>query len=111
MKNMMEYNNYYAKIEYSNEDGCFFGTVAGINDVVSFEGKSIKKLKEAFVESIDDYCDMCKRIGKTPEKTYKGSFNIRINPKLHKKAALIAATNGISLNQFVERAIEKYVLH
>ena len=109
MKNMMEYKGYYAHIEYSDEDTCFFGTIAGIADVVSFEGNSTEELKEAFIEAVEDYLDLCKRQGKEPQKAYKGSFNVRINPELHKRAVLTATANGISLNQLVEKAVKNYV--
>ena len=39
------------------------------------------------------------------EKQYKGSFNVRIKPELHREAAIVAKRNNISLNQLVERAI------
>jgi predicted HicB family RNase H-like nuclease len=43
------------------------------------------------------------------QKSYKGSFNIRIDPDLHKKAAMLSANLGLSLNQLVEEAIQKYL--
>ena len=101
----MEYKGYLAKIEYINKDDIFYGVIEGINDSISFEGNGKDELKKAFHEAIDDYLDMCSRYGKEPQKTYKGSFNIRIDPELHKKAAIIAASQEISLNQFVEAAI------
>lgn len=109
MKNMMEYKGYYARIEYSDEDECFFGTIAGIADVISFEGNSPAELKTAFTDAVEDYLDMCKRLGKEPKKAYKGSFNVRINPELHKRAVLSAMSDHISLNQLVERAVADYV--
>lgn len=105
MKNLMEYKGYYAKIQYSAKDEVFFGTIEGINDIISFEGVSTDELKTAFCEAVEDYLDMCKRYGKEPQKTYKGSFNVRIDPELHKKAAIQAMSKGTSLNQFVESAI------
>jgi predicted HicB family RNase H-like nuclease len=109
MKNMMEYKGYYARIEYSDEDECFFGTIAGIADVISFEGNSPVELKAAFADAVEDYLDTCKRYGKEPQKAYKGSFNVRINPELHKRAVLSAMSDHISLNQLVERAVADYV--
>jgi predicted HicB family RNase H-like nuclease len=53
---MMEYKGYYARIEYSDEDNCFFGTIAGIADGVSFEGNSPVEIKEAFIKAVEDYC-------------------------------------------------------
>jgi len=105
MKNLMEYKGYFARIEYSADDEGFFGIIEGINDIVSFEGASTDQLKAAFHEAVEDYLDMCQRYGKEPQKTFKGSFNVRINPELHKKAAILAASKGTSLNHFVESAI------
>ena len=109
MNNLLEYKGYYAKLDFSADDEIFFGVIEGINDIVSFEGKEINELKTAFHEAVDDYLDICARNNKQPEKAYKGSFNIRIKPELHKKAALIAASRHTSLNQFVESAISDKV--
>ena len=109
MKNMMEYKEYYARIDYSSKDHCFFGIIAGIADMISFEGSSIAELQEAFTEAIDDHLDLCLRQGIEPQKTIKGSFNVRIDPELHKQATLMALSHNISLNQLVERAVACYV--
>ena len=37
--NTMLYKEYAAQIEYSNDDGCFIGHIAGIDDVVGFHGE------------------------------------------------------------------------
>jgi len=101
----MEHKGYFARIEYSANDDVFFGTIEGIKDTISFEGASTNELKTAFHEAVEDYLDMCQRYGKEPQKIYKGSFNVRIDPELHKKAAIVAASKGTSLNKFVESAI------
>ena len=67
------------------------------------------ELKEAFKEAVEDYLDICERQGKEPQKAYKGSFNVRIDPELHKRAVLAAMSDNISLNQLVEKAVESYV--
>lgn len=43
------------------------------------------------------------------ERVYKGSFNIRISPELHKKVAVYALSNQTSLNSVVEEALLNYV--
>lgn len=105
MKNLMEYKGYYAKIEYCDDDKIFFGTIEGINDLISFEGTTIDELEIEFHNAVEDYLSLCAQCNKEPEKSYKGSFNVRINPQLHKKASIIANSECISLNQFVEYAI------
>jgi predicted HicB family RNase H-like nuclease len=109
LNNTLEYKGYLGSIEFSNEDDCFFGKILGVNDLVTFEGSSVKEIKVAFCEAIDDYLLICERSGKEPEKAYKGSFNVRIDPELHKKASILAQTKHISLNQFVEFSIAEKV--
>jgi len=109
--NMLKYKDFYGSVEYSAADECFFGKIIGTADLVTFEGNSVNNLKKAFIEAVEDYLLLCKEVGKEPQKSYKGSFNIRISPELHRAAALIAGKKGISLNTFVEKAIydEVYV--
>jgi predicted HicB family RNase H-like nuclease len=53
----------------------------------------------------------CKELGKEPNKPYKGTFNIRISPDLHKEAAFFAASRNISLNDFIKTAIRYALSH
>lgn len=53
---------------------------------------------------------MCFKKGVPPEKTYKGSFNVRISPELHKNLALFSSSHGQTLNATVEEAIKQYVV-
>lgn len=110
MKNVLEYKGYTGRVEFSAEDRVFFGKVAGIRDVVTFEADTVKKLVQAFKESLDDYLATCKKLGKQPDKEFKGSFNVRLKPKIHRLAAIRSAALKISLNQFVESVLEKEVL-
>jgi len=107
MGKTMVYKNYSAKIDFSAEDEVFFGRIMGISDLITFEGTSVAELKRAFEEAVDDYLELCARHGREPEKGYKGSFNVRITPELHRKLALRADALDISLNQYVEMAIDK----
>jgi predicted HicB family RNase H-like nuclease len=78
---------------------------------VTFEGGSVRELKKAFHEAVDDYLETCAEVGKDPDKTYKGTFNVRISTDLHKAAAVYAAVNNISLNDFVKTAIDYALSH
>ncbi len=108
MKNILEYKGYYAKVEYSSEDKVLFGKIEGINDLVNFESESTEGIEKEFRNAVDDYLEFCKEVGKEPDKVYKGTFNVRISPELHKKAALVALKNGDSLNKTIEKALEEY---
>ncbi|WP_312800078.1 type II toxin-antitoxin system HicB family antitoxin [Pseudomonas sp.] len=97
----MSYRGYSARIEYSDEDGCFIGHIAGIRDVVGFHGESVSEIREAFIEAVDDYLDACQKTGKEPQKPYSGKLSLRIDPELHAQAAMRAELVGKSINQFV----------
>lgn len=109
MANVLKYRGYHGKIEFSEEDEMLIGMVIGIKDALYFHGRSVEEIKQSFHNSIDNYLEMCKALGKSPDKEYKGSFNIRIPRDLHRKAALMADEEGISLNQFIQNAIEESV--
>ncbi|WP_061214025.1 type II toxin-antitoxin system HicB family antitoxin [Syntrophomonas wolfei] len=110
MKDIILYKDYIGSVHYSTEDEVFFGKIEGINDSISFEGSSVTELKAAFEEAVEDYIELCQLNGKEPKKTYKGSFNIRIRPELHKQAVQLALMEGKSLNQFIENAIEDRIM-
>lgn len=110
MNNMLEYKGYYGTVEFSDTDNILFGKVIGINSLLSFEGDSVKSLKEDFKGVIDDYLEMCAENGVSPEKHYRGTFNVRVSPELHRTLARYSATHGLTLNSTVEEAIKRYVL-
>ncbi len=103
--NVMTYKNYSARVEYSDEDGCFIGRIAGINDVVGFHGESVAELKKAFHHAVEDYLSTCVKIGKSPQRPYSGKMLLRIDPSLHAKAAIMAETTGKSLNAWVQETL------
>lgn len=109
MSNMLSYKGYHAKIEFDADDGILFGSVFGIRDSLNFHGTSIEEVIESFHDCIDTYLEICEARGISPDKEYKGSFNVRIPQELHRKAALQAEEEGISLNQFIQQAIEEYI--
>ena len=109
MKDFIMYKDYIGSVHFNADDEVFFGKIEGIDDLVSFEGKTVKELKKAFEEAVLDYIGICKEAGKSIEKSYKGSFNVRITPEIHKKAKRLAIMKGISLNQFIQKAVEEEV--
>ncbi len=109
MNGVLTYKNYHGSVNYSVEDDCLYGQIIGINDMILFEGKSIDELRRDFESSVDEYLDLCARLGKEPQKEYKGNLNIRISPELHKRAALEAAREKQSLNWVIGKAIEDYL--
>lgn len=107
--NILEYKGYHTKVEFDSEDFVLRGKIEGINDLVNFECEDIKNIEKEFHEAVDDYLDFCREVGKAPDKEYKGTFNVRISPALHKRLANVAMKRGDTLNASVEKAIEQYV--
>lgn len=109
MKDMIKYKDYFGSVHYSDDDGVFHGKIEFIRALVSYEGTDVKGLRKAFHDAVDDYLALCNEKGKTPERPFKGSFNVRIPSSLHQAAMQKAAALGISLNQFMQKALEREV--
>ncbi|QCK13758.1 type II toxin-antitoxin system HicB family antitoxin [Mangrovivirga cuniculi] len=105
----LNYKGYTGSIEYSPEDNLLFGKVLGIKGLISYEGETGKQLENDFKESIEEYFSDCKLKGISPERPFKGSFNVRISSSLHQKAALMAIEMKTSLNNLVAEAIRQRV--
>lgn len=109
MSSLLSYKNYNGTVEYSDKNDCLCGKVIGLKSLISYEGHSVEELKGKFKRSIDTYLEACEKLGVEPEQQYKGSFNVRISPELHRSVAMYAMKNGKSLNAAVEEAIRKLV--
>ena len=102
---ILEYRGYYTRIEYSVKDHVLFGKIEGIRDLVNFESDNISEVESEFHKAVDDYLAFCQDIGQDPDKPYRGVFNVRISPELHRSAAIAAEKRGETLNAFVAGAI------
>lgn len=109
MKNVLEYRGYHTRIEFDSDELVLRGKIEGIKDLVIFESSNLTLIEEEFHTAVDEYLEFCKEVGKEPDKEYKGTFNIRISPELHKELALVAFRNGDTLNATVEKAIKSFV--
>ncbi|MDR0476925.1 MAG: type II toxin-antitoxin system HicB family antitoxin [Desulfobulbaceae bacterium] len=103
--NTMMHKGYAARVEYSEEDQCFVGHIAGIRDIVGFHGDSVIELRAAFEEAVDDYLETCEKLGQPPNRPYSGQFRLRLSPELHARAAMAAETQGKSLNTWASEVI------
>ena len=110
MSNLLYYKNYNGTVEYSKEDHCLFGKVLGLKSLLSYEGNSVQELEEDFQTVIDAYLQDCAERNVSPEQPYKGSFNVRISPDLHRTIAIYAFENGKRLNATVEEALAEYIV-
>ena len=107
--NYLHYKGYVGSVEFSEKDGVFHGKVIGIKSLISYEGDSVQTITQDFRNAIDEYLEDCAKHGDEPEKSFKGSFNVRVESELHRKAAMAALSRDISLNAFVEDAIRQAI--
>lgn len=105
----MHYKGYEASIEFDEDEDTFHGEVLDLRDVITFEGRSAKELKQALRDSIEDYLAFCAERGEEPERPFSGQFVVRTEPTLHKALSLAARREGISLNKWVTSTLERAV--
>ena len=107
MNNVLTYKGYIGSVHFSADDNVFFGKIENINDLITFEGETVQELKDAFCYMVDEHIKDCEADNIPVEKSYRGSFNIRLTPDLHRRAAIYAKRNGTTLNAFVKESIER----
>lgn len=107
--NTLKYKGYIGSVAYSEPDKVFFGKLEGIDDLVNYEGESVTELTAAFHEAVDDYLIFCEEHNCKPEKSYSGSFNVRVSPATHRDIANRATEAGISINAFVKNVLDEAV--
>jgi predicted HicB family RNase H-like nuclease len=105
----MTYSGYAARIEYSDEDECLIGHIAGIRDIVGFHGDSVAELRAAFRAAVDNYLAASERLGRDPQKPYSGTLTVRVASELHASVAMQAQASGKSINQWAAEALERAV--
>ena len=106
---ILTYKGYQSSFEYDPDADIFHGEVLHLNDVITFQGRSIDELKAALAESVEVYLEYCREKGRAPEKPYSGTFNVRLTPEIHQRIAMRAAHDGLSLNKWVAKALETAV--
>jgi len=105
----MNYKEYEATVQFDEEAGVFYGEVTNTRDVITFQGKSVDELRQAFRDSVDDYIEFCYSRNEEPEKPFSGKFLVRIDPALHRKVVSKAKLRGMSLNAFAAEALSHEV--
>jgi predicted HicB family RNase H-like nuclease len=106
---MMNYKEYHGTVSFDDEAEIFHGEVMDLRDVVTFQGSSVKELKTAFKESVDDYLDYCRERGEEPDRPYSGKFVLRMDPQLHRQLSILSSKEGASLNSWVTDRLSNIV--
>ena len=105
MKELLRYKGFIGSIEISIEDDCLHGKLLFINDLITYEARTPNRLQAEFESAVEDYLATCKELGRSPDKPFKGTFNIRVGSELHQKLARHAALKHASINDIVKQAL------
>jgi predicted HicB family RNase H-like nuclease len=108
---MMEYKGYIGHVEYDDDAEIFHGEVINTRDVITFQGKTVEEIKQAFRDSVEDYLEYCVKLGQPPEKPFTGKFMLRIPPDLHRKIYVAAKQSGESINAWIKEQLSHSVGH
>jgi predicted HicB family RNase H-like nuclease len=106
---LLSHKGYHGSIETSLADKVLHGKILFVGDLVTYEAENISQLEDEFVAAVDDYLETCNTVGKAPQKTCNGQFNVRIPPELHRLAQIRAASDATNLNAVATKALENYL--
>lgn len=106
---VLEYKGYVTKVHYDAEAQVLYGKVQGIVDAVNYESATMDGVEAAFHDAVDRYLAFCAAVGRRPCKAFKGQFNVRIKPALHKAMVQWAMQHEITLNAAVEEAMRTFL--
>ena len=98
---MLNCKGYTGHADFDDEAGLFHGEVLDLRDVVTFQGKTVDELEQAFRDSVDDYLEFCASRGEEPDKPFSGKLMLRLPPELHRKIYTLSKKEGKSLNQWI----------
>lgn len=105
----MNIDGHHALIQYDPETELFRGEFVGLNGGADFYADTVSGLQQEGAASLRAFLEVCKEQGIEPYKHYSGRFNIRISPETHQAAAIAAAAENISLNEWIGRAVRQAV--
>jgi predicted HicB family RNase H-like nuclease len=103
--NILNYKGYTGDIDIDNDENILHGRVLNLKAVITFEGKTVEEIKEAFKESIDVYLEICAELGNEPEKPFSGKLPFRTTPDHHRLIHLAATKVGKSINAWMDEVL------
>jgi predicted HicB family RNase H-like nuclease len=107
---ILKYKDYEGSAELDMSRGVCRGKILLIDDLVTYEASTPTELQMEFEAAVDDYLETCTMLGKAPSRPFRGMFNVRVAPALHRAASLRAAAEQVSLNDVVVRALSEFVV-
>ena len=105
--NTMTINGYQAVIMFDPDIEMFRGEFIGLNGSADFYARDVDGLHREGEISLRVFLEACAEDGVDPHKHFSGKFSLRVAPELHEAAAIAAAAQGQSLNQWAAEAIRQ----
>ncbi len=106
---VLKFGDYEGTAEVCVSRGVCHGKILFITDLVTYQSETVAGLQKEFEAAVEDYIETCAAIGKEPQRPFRGQFQVRVPPDLHRKAALRATAEDASLNEIICRALEYYL--
>lgn len=103
----VSYKGYQASVEF--DDGRLFVKVLHIDDLLIAQCDAASEAQKAAEDLIDAYIEDCAAAGREPMKPFKGTFNVRLSPEVHRRAAMSAAEEGQTLNAWICDAVSEKI--
>ena len=100
----MTYKGYAARVSYDPSLDQFVGQIVGVNDKVAF---SVKALRAALHDKLDDYLATCAQTGISPTLARSGQLRVRISPEIHARAAHAARAAGMTFPAWFEDTLRR----
>ena len=101
----VRHKGYIARLKIDPEEDIIYGRAIGLRDIITFEGRTVAEAKQAFRDSVDEYLAFCEERGRSPERPRSGNFQVRVDPDLHRRLAILAEAKGLTLSEFVRRKL------
>lgn len=105
MKTLLKTDHYMYRVIWSEEDGQHIGLCAefpGLSWLAATPEKALRGIRKVVTEVVQDMTangeDVPEPLG---SKRYSGKFIVRIPPEVHRRLAIEAAEEDISLNRLV----------
>lgn len=97
---------------YQDDDGDFLAHFVELPSVSAFAAtpeEALKELAEAWAGVRESYEKRGEMVPVAPaRREYSGSFNVRIDKRVHRALAIEAAQAGVSLNALVAQRLAKH---
>lgn len=105
--NQMRINDHTAVISFDPDLSLFRGEFTGLNGGADFYAASVDELYREGEASLNTFLSVCRERGIEPYRHFSGRFVTRLTPDLHERIVIAAEASGLSLNQWVQQALER----